>query len=66
MSGCQGKKGVNYLVDMLINHTLTALNLQWAGLGVQGEAAEVHVAHGSDSDSAVKDTVKNIHCNLTF
>lgn len=31
---------------------LTALNLQGAGLGVQGEAAEVHIAHSSDCDSA--------------
>lgn len=38
---------------MLIS-PLTALNLQWAGLGVQRESAEVHVAHGSDSDSAEK------------
>lgn len=37
---------------MLVVNQLTALNLQRAGLGVQREAAEVHVAHGSDSDSA--------------
>ena len=28
--------------------TLTALQLQRAGLGVQGEVTEVHVAHGGD------------------
>lgn len=33
---------------------LTAFNFQWAGLGVQREAAEVHIAHGSDCDSTVK------------
>lgn len=42
----------------------TTLNLQRAGLGVQRKAAEVHVAHGSDSDSA-GNTKKNIHRNLT-
>jgi len=45
---------------------LTALDLQRAGLSVQREAAEVHVAHGGDSDSAGKmDTKENKHCNLT-
>lgn len=33
--------------------TLTALDLQRAGLCVQREAAQVHVAHGGDSHSAV-------------
>lgn len=36
---------------------LTALNLQRAGLGVQRETAQVHVAHGSDGDSARHTTV---------
>ncbi|TNN55312.1 hypothetical protein EYF80_034444 [Liparis tanakae] len=39
-----------------------ALDLQRAGLSVQREAAEVHVAHGGDSDSAGKtDTKENKH-----
>lgn len=36
---------------------LTALDLQRAGLGVQRETAQVHVAHGSDGDSARHTTV---------
>lgn len=43
---------LKYLVVFNLINPLTALNLQRAGLGVQREAAEVHVAHGSDSDPA--------------
>lgn len=45
---------------------LTALDLQRAGLGVQREAAEVHVAHGGDCDSAEansRDTKKTTRCD---
>lgn len=38
----------------MLTHPLTAFNFQRAGLGVQREAAEVHVAHGSDCDAEVK------------
>lgn len=37
-----------------VKHTLTALDLQRAGLCVQRKAAQVHVAHGGDSHSAVE------------
>lgn len=47
---------LKYLFIFLIN-PLTALDLQRAGLRVQREAAEVHVAHGSDGDSAGKTAV---------
>lgn len=43
-------------VNILIN-PLTTLNLQRTGLGVQREAAQIHVAHGSDSDSTGKTPV---------
>ena len=53
-------------VHILIK-SLTALDLQRAGLGVQREAAEVHVAHGSDSDSAgeKQEGQQKKHCNQT-
>lgn len=44
----------NIKVCLTITNPLTALDLQRAGLRVQGKAAEVHVAHGGDRDSAWK------------
>lgn len=38
-------------------YVLTALYLQRTGLGIQREAAEVHVAHGGDSNSAGRTAV---------
>lgn len=42
------------MFGQILFNSLTALNLQRAGLGVQGKAAEIHVAHSSDCDSAGK------------
>lgn len=40
------------LAVALIKYALTALDLQRAGLRVQREPTQVHVAHGGDSHSA--------------
>lgn len=40
------------LAAALVKYALTALDLQRAGLRVQREPTQVHVAHGGDSHSA--------------
>lgn len=58
-----------FIYLFIFKYPLTALNLQRAGLGVQRETAQVHVAHGSNGDSAEgnrSDIKRNTHCNAMF
>lgn len=49
----------------LVKYALTALDLQRAGLRVQREPTQVHVAHGGDSHSAGEGGITASQSNKT-